>query len=130
MHYGGETGTWRSERSVDEYSGEMYLLQKSAADSDEPVEEKGCYNASEIHICSHKIGQPTVFIPVFPGTNCEYDSHGHLRRAGRKVITKYLRIWTRKDIRDSVEEFEKPSQGTDDHVPGRLQRRRRAGWFC
>ena len=27
------------------------------------------FNTDSIHICSHKIGQPTVFIPVFPGTN-------------------------------------------------------------
>ena len=89
------------------------------------------YNASEIHICSHKIGQPTVFIPVFPGTNCEYDSRRAFERAGAKVITKVFKNLDAAGIRDSVEEFEKAIiRGADDDVPGRLQRRRRAGWFC
>ena len=31
----------------------------------------GLYRTDSVHICSHKLAQPTVFIPVFPGTNCE-----------------------------------------------------------
>ena len=89
---------------------ENVFATKSAADSDEPVEEK-LYNASEIHICSHKIGQPTVFIPVFPGTNCEYDSRRAFERAGAKVITKVFKNLDAAGIRDSVEEFEKAISG-------------------
>ena len=85
---------------------ESVFATKSAADSDEQVEEK-LYNASNIHICSHNIGQPTVFIPVFPGTNCEYDSAKAFERAGAKVITKVFRNLDAADIRDSVAEFEK-----------------------
>ena len=85
---------------------ESVFATKSAADSDEQIEEK-LYNASNIHICSHKIGQPTVFIPVFPGTNCEYDSAKAFERAGAKVITKVFRNLDAADIRDSVAEFEK-----------------------
>ena len=65
------------------------------------------YHASDIHICSHKIGQPTVFIPVFPGTNCEYDSRKAFERAGARVITKVFCNLDAEDIRSSVEEFEK-----------------------
>ena len=65
------------------------------------------YKASDIHICSHKIGQPTAFIPVFPGTNCEYDSRKAFERAGARVITKVFRNLDAEDIRSSVEEFEK-----------------------
>ncbi len=89
---------------------ENVFATKSAADSDEPVEEK-LYNASEIHICSHKIGQPTVFIPVFPGTNCEYDSRRAFERAGAKVITIVFKNLDAAGIRDSVEEFEKAISG-------------------
>ena len=89
---------------------ENVFATKSAADSDEPVEEK-LYNASEIYICSHKIGQPTVFIPVFPGTNCEYDSRRAFERAGAKVITKVFKNLDATGIRDSVEEFEKAISG-------------------
>ena len=85
---------------------ERVFATKSAESTDTPVEGK-LYDTSDIHICSHKIGQPTVFIPVFPGTNCEYDSARAFERAGAKVITKVFRNLNAEDIRDSVAEFEK-----------------------
>ena len=57
-------------------------------------------------ICGHKIAQPTVFIPVFPGTNCEYDSAKAFERAGADVITRVFKNLTAEDIRDSVAIFE------------------------
>ena len=69
--------------------------------------DKGLYDTKEVHICSHKIAQPTVFIPVFPGTNCEYDSTKAFERAGAKVITKVFKNLDAADIRDSVDAFEK-----------------------
>ena len=85
---------------------EKVFATKSEESSEKPVEEK-LYNTSDIHICSHKIGQPTVFIPVFPGTNCEYDSTRAFERAGAKVVTKVFRNLDAEDIRSSVDEFEK-----------------------
>ena len=85
---------------------EKVFATKSSADRDEVLEEK-LYDTKEIHICSHKIAQPTVFIPVFPGTNCEYDSRKAFERAGAKVITKVFKNLDAADIRDSVDEFEK-----------------------
>ena len=69
--------------------------------------EDGCFHASGVHVCTHKIAQPTVFIPVFPGTNCEYDSARAFERAGAKVITKVFRNMDAADITDSVSVFEK-----------------------
>ena len=54
-----------------------------------------------------KVLKPTVFIPVFPGTNCEYDSTKAFERAGAHVETRVFRNLTAEDIRESVEEFEK-----------------------
>ena len=68
--------------------------------------ETGFFTADKIHICSHKLAQPTVFIPVFPGTNCEYDSKKAFERAGAKVITKVFKNLDAADIRDSVSVFE------------------------
>ncbi len=85
---------------------EKVFATKSSADSDEALEEK-LYDTKDIHICRHKIAQPTVFIPVFPGTNCEYDSKKAFERAGAKVITKVFKNMDAADIRDSVNEFEK-----------------------
>ncbi len=77
------------------------------ADPEARITEDGCYDTKKVHICSHKIAQPTVFIPVFPGTNCEYDSAKAFEHAGAKVITKVFRNLDAADIRDSVAEFEK-----------------------
>ena len=85
---------------------EKVFATKSEESSDKTIEEK-LFNTSDIHICSHKIGQPTVFIPVFPGTNCEYDSTRAFERAGAKVVTKVFRNLDAEDIRSSVDEFEK-----------------------
>ena len=69
--------------------------------------DDGCFDAKKIHICSHKIAQPTVFIPVFPGTNCEYDSARAFERAGAKAVTRVFKNMDAADIVDSVNVFEK-----------------------
>ena len=80
---------------------------RSEKKEDGELKEDGCFHASKVHICSHKIAQPTVFIPVFPGTNCEYDSAKAFERAGARVITKVFRNMDAADIVDSVDVFEK-----------------------
>ncbi len=65
------------------------------------------YHAKEIYVCKHKTARPTVFIPVFPGTNCEYDSARAFENAGADVITKVFKNMTASDIRESVGVFEK-----------------------
>ena len=69
--------------------------------------ESPLYKADSVYVCKHKVARPTVFIPVFPGTNCEYDSAKAFERAGADVITKVFRNLSAGDIRESVEEFEK-----------------------
>lgn len=59
----------------------------------------------DLYICSHKIAEPHVFIPVFPGTNCEYDTTTAFERAGASVTARVFRNLTEQDIRDSVDEF-------------------------
>ena len=86
---------------------ESVFATKSAASADTVLEEKLYDGAGKVHVCTHKIGQPTVFIPVFPGTNCEYDSRKAFERAGAKVITRVFRNLDAQMIRESVEEFEK-----------------------
>ena len=68
---------------------------------DTPVYDKG-----SVYVCKNKIAKPTVFIPVFPGTNCEYDSAKAFENAGANVITKVFKNLTPEDIRDSVRIFE------------------------
>ena len=78
------------------------IAVKGGAKLDTPV-----YKANDIYVCKNKVAKPTVFIPVFPGTNCEYDSTRAFEKAGANVVTKVFKNLTAEDIRDSVEIFEK-----------------------
>ena len=69
--------------------------------------ETPLYKADSIYVCKNKIAKPTVFIPVFPGTNCEFDSAKAFERAGADTIVKVFKNLTAEDIRESVDEFEK-----------------------
>ncbi len=73
----------------------------------EATYENGIYNTKNIYVCKHKVAKPRVFIPVFPGTNCEYDSTRAFERAGAEVDVKVFKNLSAEDIRDSVEIFEK-----------------------
>lgn len=55
------------------------------------------------HKPSISIARPRVFIPVFPGTNCEYDSARAFEKAGAEVETLVIRNLTAAEIEDSVE---------------------------
>jgi len=88
----------------------VFKTNSGAPGQEEKVETK-LYQAPDIYICTHKIAQPTVFIPVFPGTNCEYDSTRAFERAGAKVVTKVFKNLDAADIIDSVNIFEKAIDG-------------------
>ena len=70
-----------------------------------PIETK-LYNTENVYVCKNKLAKPTVFIPVFPGTNCEYDSTKAFERAGADVIVKVFKNLDAQGIRESVDEFE------------------------
>ena len=53
------------------------------------------------------ITRPHVFIPVFPGTNCEYDSAKAFEDAGARVSTVVFKNLKPQDIQDSIELFAK-----------------------
>ena len=67
----------------------------------------GLYDAKAVYTSKNKVAKPKVFIPVFPGTNCEYDSAKAFERAGAEVQTIVFRNMTAQGIRDSVDAFAK-----------------------
>ncbi len=77
-----------------------------ATDDKEEV-KTDVYKTEQIYVCKHKVAKPTVFIPVFPGTNCEYDSAKAFERAGADTIVKVFKNLNAEDIRESVDEFTK-----------------------
>ncbi len=65
------------------------------------------YQTKQIYVCKNKVAKPRVFIPVFPGTNCEYDSTKAFESAGAEVSVKVVKNMTAEDIRESVDLFTK-----------------------
>lgn len=63
------------------------------------------FSTDHVYVCKHKVARPTVFIPVFPGTNCEDDSAKAFERAGADTIVKVFRNLSAEDIRESVDVF-------------------------
>ena len=82
------------------------VFPTKASEETAPV-ESSLYKADSIYVCRQKVAKPVVFIPVFPGTNCEYDSTKAFERAGASVVTKVFKNLSAEDIRESVAEFEK-----------------------
>ena len=81
------------------------VFPTNSGTAQKPVEEK-LYHADSIYVCKNKVAKPTVFIPVFPGTNCEYDSAKAFEAAGADVITCVMKNQSATDIRESVEAYE------------------------
>ncbi len=96
-----------SEDALAKWKGRLERVFPTKAEKGTESVNTGLCRADSIHVCENKVARPTVFIPVFPGTNCEYDSAKAFERAGADVITKVFRNLTAKDIRESVSEFEK-----------------------
>lgn len=63
------------------------------------------YSCDAPYICKHKVARPQVFIPVFPGTNCEYDTAKAFERAGADAKILVFRNQNASQIRQSVEAF-------------------------
>ncbi|MGI6011828.1 MAG: phosphoribosylformylglycinamidine synthase [Ruminococcus sp.] len=95
------------EEALDAWKGTLEKVFKTKGTQDTAPVESPLYQGDSFYICKHKTARPTVFIPVFPGTNCEYDSRKAFERAGADVITKVFKNLTEADIRDSVQVFEK-----------------------
>ncbi len=95
------------EEALESWKSRLEKVFPTRAGKDTQPVDTGLYRADKVYVCRHKTAKPTVFIPVFPGTNCEYDSAKAFERAGAEVVTKVFRNLSAEDIRDSVNAFEK-----------------------
>ena len=68
----------------------------------QPIQPK---NFATVYLCSHKVAKPHVFIPAFPGTNCEYDSARAFNRAGAESEIIVFRNQNGQQIRESVDAY-------------------------
>ena len=100
--------TWiDTEEALAAWTGTLEKVFPTVAVKSQERLDTPVYHAKDIYICKHKVAKPNVFIPVFPGTNCEYDSKKAFERAGADVVTKVFKNLSESDIRESVDAFEK-----------------------
>ena len=69
--------------------------------------EDTLFDAKQVYTAQRKLARPKVFIPVFPGTNCEYDTTKAFEQAGAEVETLVFKNMTEGQIVESVNAFEK-----------------------
>ncbi|SFC40675.1 phosphoribosylformylglycinamidine synthase [Butyrivibrio sp. YAB3001] len=102
--------TLSEEEALSDWKNKLEKVFHSTVNAEKTPVESKLYNTSSVHICKNKVAKPTVFIPVFPGTNCEYDSAQAFMRAGANTDIRIFRNRNAKDIEESVAEFKKAIQ--------------------
>lgn len=65
------------------------------------------FEIKETYKCKTKIAKPTIFIPAFPGTNCEYDTAKKFRNAGSEPQIIVVKNQNPEDIKETIEAFKK-----------------------
>ncbi len=93
--------------ALSDWKNKLEKVFHSTVGTENTAVESPLFKTENIYVCKNKVAKPTVFIPVFPGTNCEYDSAAAFERAGADVNIKIFRNRNAKDIEESVEEFRK-----------------------
>lgn len=73
----------------------------------EKIENTEPKDYKDVYVCKHKVAKPHVFIPAFPGTNCEYDSARAFNRAGAESEIIVFRNQNGQQIRESVDAYVK-----------------------
>ena len=94
---------------------ELYELNSAVLEKVYPtqtVETRETIPAFDYHAASYsapavKCARPKVLIPVFPGTNCEYDSARAVLAAGAEADIAVIRNLTAEDVARSVEDVAK-----------------------
>ncbi len=96
-----------SAEALNDWKNKLEKVFPTTAGDDKSEVKSDLFKADSIYVCKNKVAKPTVFIPVFPGSNCEYDSAQAFERAGANVVTKIFRNQNEQDIFESVAEFKK-----------------------
>ena len=89
----------------DKYESKLEKVYKCNTEYPDDKIEAFEYIAKERKSPAIKVAKPKVLIPVFPGTNCEYDTAKAMERAGAEADIFVINNLSAKSIADSVDEF-------------------------
>ena len=92
----------------------MGTLEKVYPTKSQVLEQKletKLFDAKQIYVAKNRVAKPKVFIPVFPGTNCEYDSLKAFENAGAEIKTIVFKNLSADNIVESVGAFAEGIKG-------------------
>ncbi|SKB50893.1 phosphoribosylformylglycinamidine synthase [Lachnospiraceae bacterium] len=95
------------EEALKAYNGTLEKVFPTKAYKGAEHVESPLYTEKKVYVCKNKVARPKVFIPVFPGTNCEYDSARAFERAGADTDIRVFSNLDENAIKDSVNAFAK-----------------------
>ncbi len=89
------------------YVGSIVTSQQANESASQRVNESTSQRINEptSQRVNKSTAAPSVFLPIFPGTNCDYDTAKAFRNAGAKVYTSVFRNLTPDDVLDSITEM-------------------------
>ncbi len=87
------------------WTGTLEKVFPTKSDVEQKEIETKLYDSKTVYVAKNKIAKPKVFIPVFPGTNCEYDTAKSFQTAGADTKTVVFKNMTEENITDSVNAF-------------------------
>lgn len=93
------------EEALSSWTETLEKVFPTKSEGESGVLETKLYDAKTIYTAKTKIARPQVFVPVFPGTNCEYDVTKAFEKAGADVSTVVFRNLSESDITESVKAF-------------------------
>ncbi len=105
FHYAGVSISM--DEAIQAWTSKLEKVFPTSSNVKQEAVRNDIYQADQIYVCKEKVAKPKVFIPVFPGTNCEYDSARAFERAGADVETIVFKNMTEQNILDSVDAFAK-----------------------
>ena len=93
--------------ALENWTGRLESVFPTRSDVEQTKLEDKLFDAKTVYTAKNKVARPKVFIPVFPGTNCEYDTTKAFELAGADVETVVFKNMTESQIVESVNAFEK-----------------------
>ena len=93
------------EEALAAWTGTLEKVFPTQSGVEQKTIETKLFDAKTIYTSKNKIAKPKVFIPVFPGTNCEYDTMKSFQAAGADTEVVVFKNMTEANITDSVNAF-------------------------
>ena len=92
--------------ALENWTAKLESVFPTRSDVEQTKLEDKLFDAKTVYTAKNKIARPKVFVPVFPGTNCEYDTTKAFELAGADVKTVVFKNMTESQIVESVNAFE------------------------